>query len=935
MICSLMRSGVKKLQAILFFAGILTAAAGIARSETSETTREGNPFLTWPLVGSGDSFRLPPLNERRVGFTLPHGTRGQRVVVAVRAFIEAEAPSGYHDHLFAVDVNGEVIGLKIGPRPRLLNRPVEFHFGPDGGRTMSSGREGRLGLIENQGSARWTVPYTPSIKTWLASENYAPADLEDPGWIVLEITDAVHPGSYNYVTIKNEADSGILHCEAVSIHYEPDEFDRLQQVYRELKEKYFGRSAVVRESSEGREWVYDMDLVDNSHGGSGSMAEIQTLDDARAIVEPLKEQGYTAIIVSGLHMRYSYPHYWESRIVPYMKYLGRAAREAGMKIIDHYDVPIFYSGGYPFLLSDDHLEWTQRDIRYGTPTRMYCINNPDFREHFFDFTRRIQRESGIDGYQIDEAYFFDGNFCGCIHCRTAFTETSGFTLPREADSPVLFNNNHPLWRLFLLWRVISMQQFKKDFLASIHQENPAAILSVYTTSHYYPAKRGGAWGNMLVSYANGKEGVTRAPMHDYRYGLADFKITTGVADALDHASWMLWYPLTRSAARFCWGLSQASGCAQWHSKTWTSSIKDLIRWPHQMINFDFESHADVGVVFSENSKDASLWSGAYHGMEVLGWGEAMIEHNLQHRILHEIAITAEQLARYPVILLPQMTIIDEANHRSFETYVREGGTLVVTGETGMRDELGRPRADFLLGDMMNVRFKGVLNTPFEIVEDAIAFKRDDMLYHYGAQVLDVAVNDPAKSRVIRRWHKDGTDYPGVVETRYGKGRVITVAAFLGVSNVQLGIQEGSKPIFKTHPEAPAFIASLLREILGDNESISAERLPPGIVYTSWVRKKGGEINIHFLNVSDYRPLGPDEPAKRRKIEFPLVDEAITLRLRGERAISGARFYAPDQPDAAPCTVEATTDGSRITIPGGKMTMYGLLKIYCEGPGGPA
>jgi hypothetical protein len=880
------------------------------------------------------------MNEKRVGFTLNEGVGRRHVVVAVRAYIESDSAGGYHDGLLAVDINSEVIGLKVASKPRLLNRPAEIRFGPDGSRTTTSGKAGQLGLVENWGSARWTLPYAPSIDAWLASEKYAPAELEDPEWIVLEITDAVHPGSYNFVTIRNEADSGVLRCDALSVHVEPGqsapmgEYERAQQVYRALKEKHFGRSAVVHESSEGREWVYDMDLVDNSHGGSGSMAEIETLEDARRIVTPLKEQGYNAIIVSGLHMRYSYPHFWESRVVPYMKYLCRAAREAGMQIIDHYDVPIFFSGGYPFLLSDDHLEWTQRDIRYGTPTRMYCINNPDFRQHFFDFTRRVQRESGIDGYQIDETNFFDKNFCGCGHCREQFEEATGFVLPREADSPVFFNNNHPVWRLFLLWRTISMQRFKKDFLASIHRVNPAAILSTYTTSHYAPAKRGGAWGDMLVSYAIGKEGVTRVPMHDYRYALADFKITAGVADALDHASWMLWYPVTGSAARFCWGLSQAGGCAQWHSKQWTASIRKLIRWPHQMKNFDFESHADIGVVFSENSKDASLWNGTYHGMELLGWGEAMIEHNVQHRVLHEIAITAEQLARYPVVLLPQVTIVDEPNRAAIETYVREGGTLVVTGEAGMLDDLGRPRPDFLLRDMMNLRFEGVLNAPFEIVEDGITVNREDMLYYYGSRILQVAVVDPAKSRVIRRWRKDGKEYPGVVETRYGEGRVITVAAYLGITNLQLGLYEGYEAIFKRHPQTGVLMASLLREILGNRETISAVSVPPGVIYTSWAEKEGGgEMNIHFLNVSDHRPIGPGEKSKRRQLEFPRIEDDIALLLRGDRTAARATFYAPDVADPVPCAIEAASDGTRVTVPGGTMTMYGLLKIHESGSGG--
>ncbi len=911
----------------VLLAAMLPAVDSHAQKQTPTRGLPIENFLAWPRVAAADPFELPPMTEKRVGFALGPEARGRRVIVAIRAFRNAPQAGGYGQNL-AFDVNGEIMGLNIAERPRLLNRPMRFFFDAKRKREQPSGIPGRLGLIENTGSARWTLPVTPSIDTWLRSPDYQPIDLIDPAWIVLDITDLLHPDSFNYLMVKNEGGTGSLRCEELSVHFERSEAEAIQMVYAELREKYFGRQALVRESTVGKEWVYDMDLIDNSHGASGSMAEIQNLEDARRIIAPLRADGYTAVIVSGLHMRYTYTEYWESRILPYMKFLGQAAREAGMKVIDHYDVPIFYSRGYPFLLRDDHLEWTQRDIRYGTPTRMYCINNPDFRKHFFDFTRRVQRECGIDGYQIDEVYFFDKSFCGCGHCRARFEEETGFSLPREADSPVFFNDASPLWRLFMLWRNASMQRFKRDFLASIRRENPAAILSAYTTSHYSPSRRGGAWGSFMVSYANGKEGVTRLPMHDYRYALADFRIYTGVADALGHAPWMLWYPLTSSAARFCWALSQASGCAQWHSKTWSSAVRDLIKWPHKMKKFDFTTFADVGVIFSEKSKDTSMWTGAYHGMESLGWGEAMIEHNIQYHILHEVAVTADLLSRYRLVILPQMTVVDRDNREALETYVRGGGTLLVTGQSGMVDDQGRPRPDFLLGDMMNLRYVEPVNAPFEVVDGdrSFAYDPDLMLYHYGARMLNVEIRDPARSRIPVRFRKDGETYPGVVKAAYGRGTVYTVATFLGVSNFTLGLHEGRKAIFKTNPASAPFMARLIRRILGNRETITLAELPRGIVYTTWInRHDENEINVHFLNVADSRPLRPDETGKRRALEFPRVESEMTLVLRG-RPASRAIFQAPDLPEPVDCRLERTPAGSRIVVPPGSMTMYGLLRI---------
>ncbi len=901
-------------------------------------------FRAWPQIGQAEDLRLRPMTDQRVGFRLAADADGRRVVVAICAFAESERPGGYNQGALAVDVNGEIMEPLLADRPRLLNRPREIAFGPGGERTTPAWQQGRLGLIESWGSARWTVPWAPSIDAWLASEDYAPVGLDDPAWIVVEITDMVYPDSFNYLHIKNESSDAVLHCDAVTVHVDPQrrgsEADRarrqaIEATWHRLNEQYFGRSALVREASTGREWVYEMDLIPNNYSAADTMGEIETIDDARRIVQRLAEQGYSAIMVSGLHMRYTYVPLWETRILPYMTLICRAAHEAGMRVIDHYDVPIFYSGGYPFLLEGNHLDWTQRDIRYGTPSRIYCINNPEFRDHFFSWARRVQREAGIDAYQIDEVYFHSRYHCGCEHCRRLFTEQTGFELPREPDSPVLNNDADPLWQLWRLWQSISVQRFKRDFLAAIHQENPAAFLSSYTTTYYSASPGGGLWPTVFCSYAIGKEGVSRVPFQNYRYCIADRRLYHSITDAFDCAPWMLWYPLTGSAGRFCWAMSQACNDAQWHVASMAGSVRDLITWPHKTRKFDYETFADVAMIFSEKSKSASLWTGYYHGMETLGWGEAMVEANIQYRQLHEIAVTPELLAPYKLVILPRMTLIDEPNRRAIEEYVRGGGTLIVTAETGLLDEQRRPLEDFALGEMMNLRFIDFHHAPFEVIKPGwptFTYDRERMLYKHGARLLEVEVIDPERSRIIATFRKDGVEYPGIVETSYGAGTVYYVATFFGVSNLEMGLHEGGTDIFRRNPDSAPFMAAWLRELLGDDESVSVVDAPDKLVYTTWITSDGTELAIHFLNVADHRPLGTDEVVRRRQIEFPTVDQPITLRLRG-MAVDGATFYSPDAPEPVQCTVARDGPDATLTIPGGSMAMYGLARLQLSGAGG--
>ena len=133
-------------------------------------------FESWPVVITQKSFRVEVDGIHRVGFTLPPESRGRRVAVAFLALLDSPEAAGYRPAL-ALEVDGEVMGLQLAGQPRLLNRPMEWHFGKTRHAVQSAGTDGKLGLIDNVGSARWTLAYAPSKEAFLASANYAPTDV--------------------------------------------------------------------------------------------------------------------------------------------------------------------------------------------------------------------------------------------------------------------------------------------------------------------------------------------------------------------------------------------------------------------------------------------------------------------------------------------------------------------------------------------------------------------------------------------------------------------------------------------------------------------------------------------------------------------------------------------------------------------------------------
>ncbi len=67
-------------------------------------------------------------------------------------------------------------------------------------------------------------------------------------------------------------------------------------------------------------------------------------------------------------------------------------------------------------------------------------------------------------------------------------------------------------------------------------------------------------------------------------------------------------------------------------------------------------------------------------------------------------VTPKGLARYRVLILPDAAALSDSQADAIRGFVREGGGLIATCETSLYDELGTPRRDFALADLLGVSF---------------------------------------------------------------------------------------------------------------------------------------------------------------------------------------------------------------------------------------
>ena len=76
-------------------------------------------------------------------------------------------------------------------------------------------------------------------------------------------------------------------------------------------------------------------------------------------------------------------------------------------------------------------------------------------------------------------------------------------------------------------------------------------------------------------------------------------------------------------------------------------------------------------------------------------------------LLTDRRATLDEMKRFKLIVLPELTILTEREAALFEEYVRDGGNILVTGATGTRDEYNRERGGSVLSSLLGIKIEGV------------------------------------------------------------------------------------------------------------------------------------------------------------------------------------------------------------------------------------
>jgi beta-galactosidase len=224
--------------------------------------------------------------------------------------------------------------------------------------------------------------------------------------------------------------------------------------------------------------------------------------------------------------------------------------------------------------------------------------------------------------------------------------------------------------------------------------------------------------------------------------------------------------------------------------------------------FPYQLQAEVGLAFSFPSQIASSYFPEQHDNQLqTSWG-IFYWRNMDVRI---VEISRSSL-NYKLLIVPGVAVMDDATATKIRDFVKNGGTVIMTGNSAIVDESGQVFATTRPGRLsvvFGIRIGSYEETEMINEVSRKSYKGKKLEFTYKGKAIDTEssrfdIVEPKGAEVIGSLTSLDKDYPIMTSNKYGKGRAIYLGlpANADVLNPlvdelinELGIQKG--------PEVPS------------------------------------------------------------------------------------------------------------------------------------
>ncbi len=694
------------------------------------------------------------------------------------------------------------------------------------------------------------------------------------------------------------------------------------------------RETLLPPDSDALAWRWQLKLANLGPSNGGTRDEFADPACLERRMKELSEAGYNAVICNGMHFHLCHLHQWAMWKENSAKVVAAAHRH-GLKVIEHYDVPVVFWHGNGLRYTLDHADWLQRDVRFDCPNlHAMCLNHPGFRKEYLSRLEDFARTTGIDAVMLDECCFADDTLCGCRYCREKFHQDTGCTLPLDDSSGVLFNVDDRLWVTWLKWRVKSVGDWWLDVRRTLNKVNPNISIMTYTTHGGFttnPSMRKG--GGDIADRARGcdflgTEIMSRNVFDCNRAVFAYRKMKSALGRHFGSPIYGLVYHLhDENFAYFGWALCHMNGQATWMATIEGADMKRYIDWAEQMDNRRAKPVADIAVLFSQATRDFTRLLS--HVPDMVGMSECLTDVHLQHDFVLEGDLRPEVLRGHKLLVLPSCCCLGAEEVRQILRYVSEGGRLLVSGHTSLYNEDGFGGENFQLAEVMGVDYGGGLaRGPLTLG------MRDGRELAVAESAVKVRLREGAEGLGELRDGKGQVVGPGIVVNRFGKGECVYMAARLAALNYQREMTTQDEWTYSKNEAALRLLIELVQRGLGDSPVLRAVHVPEKVLMSVYRQEHNGQEQrlVHLLNATGARlEVGQTVPSKKRLPAFPAVQEDLVFDIRSHGPCRGY-IVSPDYAGRRPVKVAEAGDGyQRITVAKADLQAYAIVYLESAAP----
>jgi hypothetical protein len=346
-------------------------------------------------------------------------------------------------------------------------------------------------------------------------------------------------------------------------------------------------------------------------------------------------------------------------------------------------------------------------------------------------------------------------------------------------------------------------------------------------------------------------------------------------------------------------------------RRWQKVGQDVLPWQegHDKHFHNIRSIASVALVVAQRSNRLYKAPPGTNGLDAVnGMYQILTEARIPFDVVLDTDLDAKNLARYSVLVLPNVALMSDLQARQIKDFAARGGSILATFETGAYDENGKARSDFALADLFEMKLAGARQgfgrggrssdesgfgdgaTPgqpsvqrIEHPHPLVDSFRDTQYIQGSSWRMPITADGapilthiaqypiaPTETVYSRQWH---TDIPTAVARDKGRARLVYLAEDIEASYFR-----------NSAGDLGDLVTNALKWLVADDRPLIVEG--PGLVESyGWVTEPGYAVHLINYTNPNFRSGGSRDiyPVGAQKVRLTLVDDKPIRQARLLRA----------------------------------------------------